>query len=310
MQLPRINTHWFRQNSLLVIFHGAFLVVLGFVAWRLWGEYDTYQQTLSGLTEKLAQLEQLQNTDPTLSSENKDLLATNQTRLTGAYKQLQASLGRQAFTGKAMTNNIEFAQFLRRTVNEIERDTTTAQVLVPKDFKFGFKRYAVAVPKKNVSPLVLERLGKQVVIIKRLTLMMIQSKVEEIEAIRRVEIEPLPHGTTAADDVLTDSITIHPQEHYLAMPFELQFVCPAPALQALLNKLASSSLFLTVRVVSIEQESTQKRTDAADASMTPLSSEIKTPVAAATDRPPRLRVKVRLNYIEVMPPKSDERPTR
>jgi hypothetical protein len=296
-----MNTRWLRQNTLLVGFIAAFLIVLAVVGWLLWGQYDIWQATQTELTDKLSRLEQLQNNDPSLTEDNVAIAGENEKRLQETQQQLQQKIGRVKIPLSTITNNIEFTKHLRGTINHLEAKTTAAKISIPKDFKFGFRLYATVAPRNNQERL--ERLAIQVSVVQKLTELMIENKVEQIESIRRVAIEP---STVIAgdDDILADSISIHLQEHYEAMPFELQFLCSADALQKLLNQIAAADKFFFVtRLVTIEQEAIQKKPETTDVTPGADTGTMETaPVIVTPDRPPRLRVKARLDFIEILPP--------
>lgn len=315
-----MNTRWLKHNWLLLTFVVSFIVVFGLVGWQLWGQYGAYQQTQTTLAEKQGQLDQLQNNDPTPTEANLEVVNTNLKRLQAIQKELQLLVLRDAmFSSAASSNNIEFTQHLRKTVEALEDRVEAAKIAIPKDFKFGFKRYATSVPKPD--PQLLERLSKQVAVIQKLTTLMIESGVEEIDAIRRVEIEP----GVPADDALSDVVLVQSPEHYVAMPFELRFVCDAKPLQTLLNKIATADVFLVVRLVTLEQEALLKRTDPMMGGLPPMRESLlppprflpgvpatgadSVPTTAEPTRPPRLRVQVRLDFIEVLPSKRPARGT-
>jgi hypothetical protein len=314
-----MNTRWLKQNSLLVAFAVAFVAVFGYVGWRLWGQYGTYQQIQASLDEKLAQLEQLQNNDPTPTDNNVTFADENHKRLQQAQRGLlELAVRTGALPPLKFATNIEFAQHLRKTLANLEDRTEKAKIVIPKDFRFGFKRYAATVPDRKVTPRQLEQLGKQLLVVQKLTNLMIKSGVEEIETIKRVEIEPLRGGAALSEDALPDSLTTHPQEHYVSMPFELQLACGATNLQTLINGIATADTLFITRLVSLEQEVLQKKTDTAEAPL-PLpgmteggaagATETKPAEPSAPDRPPRLRVKIRLDFIEVQPPRNAARKT-
>ena len=269
-----MNTRWLKQNQLLLMFVVLFVVVFGFVGSKLWGKYDAYQNIQAALAEKQSQLDQLLNNDPTPTDANKLATEENFKLLQEQQHQLhQLVTQNAAASSKSFKNNIQFADYLRHTVEAMEANAYKAKIIVPKDFKFGFKRYATNLPKNN--PRTLERLGKQVAVVEKFITMMIESGVEELDSIRRVEIEPGPLG----EDSLPDSVSIHPQEHYSAMPFELQFACNAKPLQTLINKIAAADTFFVIRLVTIEQEAVQKNPDQ------PAPTAMTMSVAVSTEKP-------------------------
>ncbi len=274
-------TRWLKENRLLLAFVVVFVTALGALSWYLWGKSDTYKQTKTNLVEKLTQLELLLNNNPIPTTTNLKCAIVNCTRLKEALHELQRFVictnGFSSYDSKFASSNIELAQHLRKEVAKMEGDMEKAKIVIPKDFRFGFKRYATTVPQKNLPPVMLEHLGKQLIVVRRLTAIMIKSGVEQINAIKRVEVEPVPAGLALSEDALPDLLVSHPQEHYISMPFELQFACSAKSLQALLNNIATADTFFIVRLVTMEQEVLQKNTDATEAPEGPVASPSKQP---------------------------------
>jgi|GEM_PF-1986269 len=327
-----MDTRQLKQNWMLLAFLGAFVVVFGLVGWRVWGQYGAYEETQNALKDKLTQLEQLQNSEPTPTEANLEIATTNLTRLVTVQKELEQVLPRLSV--ETPTDNIQFTTKLRKTVEALEDRAVAAKVLIPRGFKFGLGRYATSVPKPD--PQVLGRLAKQLVVIEKLTGLMIESGVEEIHAIRRVEVEPplapgaggapMPVPTAATfdatgpvDETIPEVTPSRRREYFSAMPFELRFVCDAKPFQILLNKIATTDAFFVVHLVTLEQEAVQKRTDGLPGAISPLlpmtegampllpgggTGAVGSPaVAAEPVRAPRLRVDLRLDYIEILPVK-------
>jgi cell division protein FtsB len=295
-----MNRAWFKQNKFLVMFVVAFVVVFGYVGWLLWGRYGAYKQTQTSLDEKLAQLQRLENNNPTPTENNVILSEENLKHIQEAQRNLTKLLIRAGVRPAKYTNAIDFAQNLRKTVRRLEDNAVKAKIEIPKNFRFGFTRYATNVPDKKHGAQLLDRLGRQLIVIQELTGLMIEAGVEQIDAIKRVEIEPLPRGAPLGEDALTDTLSTHPQEHYLSMPFELHITCSAKALQDLINRIATSDRFLVIRYIGVDQESFQRKTDeTAEAAPAPAEPAAALPVL---DRPPRLHVIARVDFIEVLNP--------
>jgi len=309
-----MNTTWLRQNKLLTIFVMVFVVVFGFVGWLLWGQYGAYKEARASLSEKLGQLERLQNNNPTPTDSNVTLSDENHKRLQEAQRGLSPLVLRAAAVPHTrITSNIEFAQDLRKTIARMEDKAQKANIVIPPDFRFGFKRYATTVPSKKLPKVMLERLGKQLLVVEELVTLMIEAHVEQVFAIKRVEIEPLERGATLGEDALRVLPAAHQQEHYISMSFELQFACSAKALQDLLNRIATDDKFFVMRLLTIEQEVIEKKTDEmrgtakeTTGAQTPLDPETKI-VVETPNRLPRLHVIMQLDFIEVLNPKAAAR---
>jgi hypothetical protein len=307
-----MNSLWFKQNKFLLAFAVAFIVMFGYVGWLLWGRYDTYKQTQDNLNQKLTQLGLLENNNPSPLESNVTLGDENHKHVQEAQRSLnQLVLRNSTVRPQRFASAIEFAQHLRKTVRQMEDSTEKAKITVPDNFRFGFIRYATAVPDKKHGAQLLERLGRQLLVIQELTKLVVASGVEQVDAIKRTDIEPRPRGAALSEDALADPVVVHPQEHYMVMPFELQLTCSAKALQKLINCIATSEKFLVIRYVSVEPETLQRKPDAAE-TLTAEGAAVAETVTLlpVLDRPLRLRVVVRLDYIEVLTPKAAARATK
>lgn len=309
-----MNAEWFKKNKIAVSVTVLFLVVFGVVGWQLWLKYRLYRDIQNRLDQELAQLQQLQNSTPTPNETNVERAGENHKLLQEAQRELFRALSRARLVPPAhIARPIEFAQYVRKQVAQMEQKVGQAKIAVPPNFRFGFSRYATTVPAKNLPRSKLDQLCKQVLVVEELTSLMIAAGVERIDAIKRAEIEPLPKGASLTEDGLPDPVTVHPEEHYVSMPFELQVVCTAESLQKLLNGIATSERLFVVRVLTIEQETQRPGSEGAER-MEPKPEEKKpdedTEPVQAIERPPRLRVRLRLDFVEVLPPKLGARATQ
>jgi len=309
-----MNAHWFRQNKWLVSFLAVFAVVLVILLWQVWAHYAAYKQTQAALEEKIAHLQRLENANPTPNERNVAICDENHKQLREVQRALFALLLRAAKVQPTkIDSNIEFAQQLRKTIARMEENVAKAGIAIPPDFRFGFKRYATTIPRKGLPRVLLEQLGKQLLVVEDLVSQMIEARVEQIYAIKRVEIEPLPPNVSLGEDALPETRLVHAQEHYTSMPFELRFACSGSALQSFLNRIARDEKFFVVTVLNVEQEVVEKRPEGSAASVPP---EGPTPddgtkvVVLTPDRTPRLRVTMRVEFVEVAPLKAIARTTQ
>ncbi|MCX7886404.1 MAG: Amuc_1100 family pilus-like protein [Verrucomicrobiae bacterium] len=310
-----MNIEWLKKNKLAATVIMLLVVVLVVVGWHLWTKYSAYREVQSRLDQALAQLQQLQNSNPTPTEENLARAEENFKQLQDAQRDLYRLLVRARLTPPAeIARPIEFATHVRKRVAAMEEEVKKAKILVPANFRFGFSRYTTTVPAKNLPRPKLDQLAKQLLVIEELTSLMIAAGVERIDTIKRSEIEPLPKGASMTEDGLPDPVTVHPEEHYVSMPFEVQVACTAESLRKLLNGIATSPRLLIVRVATIEQEVQRPGMEGSEPAETRRERAKETEEEAepvqAIEKPPRLRVRLRLEFVEVLPPKQAARLTQ
>jgi len=82
-------------------------------------------------------------------------------------------------------------------------------------------------------------LVKQLRAIEKISTLLIESRVDDINQIRRSEVEP-----SNGPDTLDVPIVNDPKALYQTLPFEFQFHCTPEALRSFLNSLTKSDWFL------------------------------------------------------------------
>lgn len=288
-------TRWLKENSLLIGFGAAFVLIVGGASLLLWKKQSTYRRVETNLEEKQGVLNQLHSKSPAPTTNNLELLNSNNARLQDVILELH-HLSRQNNQNAIHppADRIAFAQHLRQTLNTLEGKAQAANVKIPKNFRFGFNRYATTLPKRD-HPVLLNRLTQQLSVIQQLTTLMIQDGVEQIDDIHRTDLEE--NTGTATNAVLTETINTNPQEHYTQMPFELQFACNASALQKFVNHIANDEYFFVIRMINIDQEPiVVKKGEEMSAALSGRNETSTHPPASLES--PRLRVTLHLDFIQ------------
>src|ERR1035438_8626428 len=137
----------------------------------------------------------------------------------------------------------------------------------------------------GLSPL----LVKQLRAIEKISTLLIESHVDDIDQIRRSEVEP-----TSGSDTLDVPIGNDPKVLYQTLPFEFQFHCTPEALRDFLNSLTKSDWFFAVRKVQVigEPPPPAEKPAAAPPGGTPV------PAVVSAPKRTRLVVTVRVDLIE------------
>ena len=132
-------------------------------------------------------------------------------------------------------------------------------------------------------------LVKQLRAIEKISTLLIESHVDDIDQIRRSEVEP-----TSGSDTLDVPIGNDPKVLYQTLPFEFQFHCTSEALRDFLNSLTKSDWFFAVRKVQVigEPPPPAEKPAAAPPGGTPV------PAVVSAPKRTRLVVTVRVDLIE------------
>jgi len=99
---------------------------------------------------------------------------------------------------------------------------------------------------KRTTKRVVDVIGEQLRAIEKISTLLIESRVDDINQIRRSEVEP-----SNGPDTLDVPIVNDPKALYQTLPFEFQFHCTPEALRSFLNSLTKSDWFFAVRKVQL-----------------------------------------------------------
>jgi hypothetical protein len=283
---------WLKQNVVIVGFIAAFLIVLGVVVWLQQSASSKRAEVDAALEEQQSQFDHLTKLKPGPSHENIDLVKKDREELGHLYEQLLATVGRSQIPVHSDLRAVNFLQQMASQVARLRQAADTNNVKVADAFAFGFGRYAgppTQLPAKGLSEedskRVLTLLVKQLRAIEQISLLLISSRVDEINQIRRSEVES---AAGPGAEALGIPINEDPKALYQVLAFEFQFTCSGEALRAFLNSLTKSEWFFAVRSMKVvgEAPSTEK--------VSPSSS----PAAAAPAKPVRLSVTMRIDLVE------------
>jgi Tfp pilus assembly protein PilE len=301
-----MNIKWLKQNVVIVGIIAAFLIVLGGVIWLQQSAASKRAEVDAALEEQRSQYEHFSTQKPTPSQENINLLKKEREEVDHLYQQLLATVGRSQIPAQADLRPVTFLQQMASQVSRLRQAATNNNVKVAEGFAFGFGRYAGPPPQLPAKGLsdedtkhVLTLLVKQLHAIEQISLLLISSRVEEINQIRHSEAEP---GSGTSSEAFDIPVNNDPKALYQVLPFEFQFTCTGEALRAFLNSLTASEWFFAVRSVKVVGEAPSLSSPTASPAAT-AATATPTPV-----KPVRLSVTMRIDLIEFsvnQPPKPE-----
>lgn len=177
---------WIKRNLLFVIGAVVSLGLLGFAGYYNFTGWKHNQTEAESRKKKYADLKYLYGLNPHPGDKKVDniKLARQQQKevekvLAEAMKHFQSP---PAIPASPTVASGEFAAALRRTVDEMTRKASAASVMLPPDYKFSFYQQFRLL---TFAPGSLESLARQLGEIKAICDLLIQAKVNSIDAIQR-----------------------------------------------------------------------------------------------------------------------------
>lgn len=295
-----MNLRWFRNHLVSLIAGVLFITLLAGMIWFLHDAYVQQDAVLAELTTQNTELDSLRNYKPFPSKENIELLNRDRENIRHLYEAMRGAATHPPLHGPALTRDIDFLQFKQATVNHLAELAVAQHIRAPE--AFGFSRYDAKFPCRNPVARgdeclrLMALLSKQLVTVEKLVGLLISNKVEEILAVRRIEVEP---GEVSAD-ALTIPANPAPNALYQTYPFELQFTCDTPVLRDLLNGLMQTDALFVIRTLKIDTLAVKLKS----LEMPMGSGELtagKTAEPGGEVRTRRLNVTLRLDLIEFTP---------
>ena len=234
---------WLKDNIVLV---GSVLVALVLLALSILfllskqAENQKLNEQWTALTE---QLEALVNQDIYPSQDNVKV-ARESTRTLRKFIDDAEKLFPVAPTPKF--DNQKFKIHLEKTIAELTKEATDANVMVPKGYGFAFGDLR---PKPNLLPYSLDALAVQLAEVRSLCHVMFTAKIQALESVQRLAISlDDPQGSA---DYLTDR-TVATNAFATFTPYRVIFKSFSAEFGNVLNEIAATPEFFIVRTVSIE----------------------------------------------------------
>lgn len=259
-----MNLKWFKKNLTLVIGATVFVLLLaGLLGWQH-QKRAKQQQVEERLAEEQQRLESLRASRPFPSRENVEILRGDKTTVSELYTNLTVKIGATRVDAPLLPP-VEFHQRLAQRLRRLEQQARAAGVTLPESFAFGFSRYVGTLPGHRIANReerdeIMVLLAKQLQVVEELGRVLMQGRVSELRYIHRVDVEP---GGSGADAV-TAPIRKDPQGLYVAMPFEVQFVCGTDSLRQVLNAFTETPWLLNVRRLVVTAEAVDSAKTAKD----------------------------------------------
>ncbi len=245
-----------KKYLFFTIFIAMVIALMLVAAFKLASSAKTFKGEKRELQGAIARLQQLHSRNPYPSAENVRKESENVDDLLQVYSSLTDLLRRDQVDEEVMEAP-DFMPLLEKTLRSMRAKLDGARISVPANFAFGFDLYAGGqLPVSDDIP----RLVQQLRIIELLCGVLADSGIADLSMITREVFETTDatpktgragrRGATEAPTVIT-SADGAPEMPYSTQLFKLVFKTREHAFFSVLNRLASSPMFMAVTSASI-----------------------------------------------------------
>jgi hypothetical protein len=245
---------WIKRNLIFVIGALVALVMLGLAGWYNYAGYSNNAAQKEKLNSAYEELKRLKGLKPAPGEGKVDniKLAREQNQEAREFIRKLANRLEPIPSLPEGTNLLakDYSLALQRSIDELQREATNSSVILPPGYKFSF---AAQADRMTFSSGSLEPLAAQLGVVKVISGILNQAKINSLDGIRRERVSPDDSSGPA-----TDYIDLHSTTNELAIiaPYEVSIRCFTPELAAVLAGFANSPYALIVEGVNVEPAAT------------------------------------------------------
>ncbi len=243
---------WIKKNLVLVISGVVALGLLGVAGYFLYSKYSLSQGESARLEEQETKLNSLINQKPNPGNKKVDNIAAAKEQ-TQALTEF-ANKARELFVNVPYPTNLDGGSFkllLDNSIDELQREARASGTKIPENYAFTFsaQKPLVAIKASTIKPL-----SRTLMEIKSIMGILLDSKILELDRIRRVAVPDEDGGAGMMMGGPSDYWTRKPTTNNLAvvMPYEFTFRCFSGELQSVLEGLASSPHSFLVKNLTVD----------------------------------------------------------
>ena len=243
---------WVKRNLYFVIGSAVALVLMGLAGFYLYSGWTHKNEVFEKLSAQYAELKRLYDLNPNPGSDkvNNIKAARDQQDELRQFIRRAAKffVPPPAIPSPEGTNRVtseEFTSQLRRTVDQLQRDATSASVTLPPNYNFSFEaqkslmRFAAG----SLDPLSVQ-LGE----IKAICDVLFASKINALDNMRRERVSNDDYKGPPSDYLDQKSVT---NDLAVIVPYEVSFRCFSAELAGVLNGFHSAPYCLLVKTIDV-----------------------------------------------------------
>jgi len=242
---------WIKRNLLFVVGSAVALVLMALAAFYLISGSKKNDAALEQLNEEYAILERLNNQNPHPGDDevnNIEAAKKQKTEVDLLIKDLSAVFEPVGpIPNSTNLDNAMFAGALRKVIDQLQAEAGKRGVLVPTNFYFSFTAVRDRIRFEQAS---LQPLATQLGEVKAICDVLVDARVNALDAVRREKVCAEDMEAQQATDYLTDTSVTN--EIAILSPYEVTFRCFSSELADVLSGYASSPHGLIVRAMNVD----------------------------------------------------------
>ena len=245
---------WIRNNKFMAGFLAFMVVGVGVLGYLLYTSYARYDEVSQQYDRQVTELKRLQQLSPYPDDNGLKKFVALRQSYAASVNTLQAKLAAyEPPPENPPLTPIQFADKLRKVVEERTSAAQAVGMALPDNFYMGFEQYRGSPPDVAAAPLLSQELDE----IDDIVGMLLRQHVEHLTAINRA---PLPHEP--GGDVAPAPNPARPgakpaaadEDLIVRHPMEISFTAQPSAFREVLNQLTSASRLYVVRALQVKNQ--------------------------------------------------------
>ncbi len=250
---------WVKRNLILLVGSLVALIAMGAAGYYLYSKWQLNTEAGTKLDEVYAELSRLNRENPHPG----DKKVNNVQAAKDQQEQMKAFLAKArehfkripAIPDSTNVTSQEYANMLRRTIDQLQKQATNESVILPPNYSFSFEAQK---PKMTFAAGSLVPLSVQLGEVQALCSILFQAKINSLDNLRRERVSTDDSVGPQTDYLEKKSVT---NELAVMTPYEVSFRCFSTELASLLGGLASSPYGFIVKTINVESTTSATLTD-------------------------------------------------
>ena len=247
---------WIRNNKFMAGFLAFMAVGVGVLGYLLFTSYSHYDEVAQQYDKQVSELKRLQQLQPFPDEQGLKKFTERRKSYASAVSALQAKLAAyEPPPENPPLTPIQFADKLRKTVEDVSGAAQNVGMALPENFYMGFEQYRSAPPEASATPLLSQELDA----INDLVGLLLKQHVERLTAISRGRLpheaggvvaptSPVGPGRPAGKaDPGTDDLVVR-------YPVDISFTAQPSAIRAILNDVTAAKRLYVIRAIQVKNQ--------------------------------------------------------
>ena len=246
-----------RNNKFTTVFAAIMVIGVGVLGYLLYSSYSHYDEVSQEYDKQVKELQRLQALKPYPDSKGLQKYSEYRQSYGAAVNALQAKLASfEPPPDQEVPTPIQFADRLRKTVEEISSAAQGVGMALPANFYMGFEAYRGAPPDAAVTPLLSRQLDAMVDLMR----VLIKQRAVSLNVVKRAPLPREPGGPTApapaAAGAPRSGANAAPAASSLIVrhPVEIAFTAQPSAFREIVNAITAAERLYIIRALEIKNK--------------------------------------------------------